>query len=247
METDIEEFNDKISFDSFFKGKIKVLQKVKGFRFSIDAPLLASFIKTKKGDKLIELGAGNGIISLILTHSNPLKKIVTVEIQKSLVELAKKNVEINNFGNKIKVLQADLRKLCLNEKYDVVFSNPPYRKVGEGKTNPDIEKAIARHEILCDIYDVMKVTSSLMKKNGKAYFIFRTERKDDFEDACMKNKLKIKRIKYVYPKKNSKSNLFLTEVVFFSNKIIEEEPIIIHKDDGTFTEEMQNILNGKVI
>jgi len=117
------------TLDTFYLGRILVLQKKRGYRFSIDAPLLADFIQTKPSDEALELGAGSGIISLLLSIK-PFKHITAVEIQDSLADLARRNVKINKLEKKISVIQEDLLQYQPGQKYDVIFSNPPYIRKG---------------------------------------------------------------------------------------------------------------------
>ena len=130
------------TLDSFYRGSILVLQKREGYRFSVDAPLLADFIQTKRSDEILELGAGNGIISLLLSIK-PFKHIAAVEIQEALADIARRNVILNNLERKISIIREDLRQYHPGKKFDVIFSNPPYIKKGEGHLSSSLEKSIA--------------------------------------------------------------------------------------------------------
>ena len=113
------------SLDAFYLGRISVLQKKKGYRFSVDAPLLADFIQTRHSDEILELGPGNGIVSLLLSIK-PFKHITAVEIQESLTDLARRNIKLNNLEERISVVREDLCCYRPGKKFDVIFSNPPY-------------------------------------------------------------------------------------------------------------------------
>ncbi|MFQ6081888.1 MAG: tRNA1(Val) (adenine(37)-N6)-methyltransferase [Candidatus Aminicenantia bacterium] len=236
---------DDETLDTFYHGKILVLQKKKGYRFSIDAPLLADFIQTRKSDELLELGTGSGIISLLLTIK-PLKKIIALEIQESLADLAQRNVILNNLQKKITILHGDLSSFSLEKRFDVIFSNPPYQKWGTGNLSPSLEKTVARHEIKCDINDILTTTARLLKKRGRAYFIYRIMREEDFKTALDKTELKIKKIRYVKPKFNSPANLFLVELDFVSNSSEILPPLIIYNEQQKYTEEIQEIFAGRI-
>jgi len=138
------------TLDTLFGGKLKILQKRQGYRFSIDALLLAHFAQPAPDDRILELGTGCGVIPLILFYRRKAQKIIAVEIQPSLADLARRNAALNRCSSKFQILEDDLRHL---EKrfgrgsFDRVLANPPYRKVGSGRINPHEEKAIARHEV----------------------------------------------------------------------------------------------------
>ncbi len=232
------------SLDSFFRGKVKILQKKKGWRFSIDAPLLASYIVCDKENELLELGAGNGVVSILLAYSKPLKKILALEIQEPLVSLAERNVRINSLRDKIQVIKGDIKSLNSLKKFDIVFSNPPYQKVREGRISPNTERAIAKHEILCELKDVLRAFASTMKEKGRGYIIYRTDRLAEFEKKCEEEGLWIKRMRLVHSNLDSPSQLFLCELGLEKVEKITEKPLIIYKHGKEYTEEMENILSG---
>jgi tRNA1Val (adenine37-N6)-methyltransferase len=169
-----------------------------------------------------------------------------VEIQKSLADLAWRNVRLNRLEDKISVLQQDLLEFKPRGKFDVVFSNPPYIKKHTGQLNVSAEKSIAKHELKCDIFDIMLKTSELLRKRGRAYFIFTVKRKDDFIEAVKKTKLKMKTIRYVFPRRDSASNLFLSECDFFSKGEICLPPFIVYDEKGNYTSEAQEIFSGRL-
>ncbi len=141
------------TLDSLLGGKIKVVQQRDGYRFSIDALLLAGFVYLRRGEKVIDMGTGVGIIPLILgKRGEGGCQIIGVEIQEKLVELAKKNVSLNKLEDLITIFQGDIRELNNTfspSSFDVVVANPPYYRVSDGRLNLHSQKAIARHEIKC--------------------------------------------------------------------------------------------------
>ena len=232
------------SLDAFYLGRISVLQKKKGYRFSVDAPLLADFIQTRHSDEILELGPGNGIVSLLLSIK-PFKHITAVEIQESLTDLARRNIKLNNLEERISVVREDLCCYRPGKKFDVIFSNPPYIQKGKGHLSSSLEKSIAKHELTCNIFDVMKKTAQLLKSDGRAFFIFHAERKDDFLQAVNKNELKIKSLRYIHPRKESPPNLFLTECNFFSKKMTTLPPFILYNEQGKYMKEAEEIFRGR--
>lgn len=232
------------TLDTFYHGRILVLQKKKGYRFSVDSPLLADFIQTKKSDEILELGTGNAIISLLISIK-PLKYIKAVEIQESLIDLARRNISLNGLEEKIDVVLGDLRTFRSGKKFDVVFSNPPYIKMKQGHLSASREKAIAKHELKCDIFDIMRKTAELLKKGGRAYFIYPMKRKKDFMDALEKHKLKIKVLRHVLPRKDRDPHLFLAECNFNSKREVILPPLILFDDEGNYTSEAKEIFSGR--
>jgi len=231
------------TLNTFYHGRIFLLQKKKGYRFSVDAPLLADFIQTKESDNLCEFGTGNGVISLLLSMK-PFNSITALEIQSSLARLALRNVCLNHLEGKIFVVQTDLVNFCPRKKFDVVFSNPPYIKKKTGHLSALDEKSIAKHELKCDIFDIMQKTADIMKRDGRAYFIFPTKRKEDFMSAAKKSNLRIKALRFVFPQQHKNSNFFMAECDFFSERITEMTPFILYDESGQYTPEAQKIFSG---
>jgi tRNA1Val (adenine37-N6)-methyltransferase len=233
------------TLDSFYRGSILVLQKKEGYRFSVDAPLLADFIKTKRSDEILELGAGNGIISLLLSIK-PFKHITAVEIQESLADIARRNIKLNNLERKISIIREDLRQYDPGKKFDVIFSNPPYIRKGEGHLSSSLEKSIAKHELKCDIFDIVEKTAQLLKNKGMAYFVYLAKRKNDLFEALERSSLKIKSIRFVCARQDSPPNLFLAECDFFSKKESIIPPFILYDEDGNYTPEAEEIFRGRI-
>lgn len=233
------------SLDTFYHGRISILQKIKGYRFSLAAPVLADFIQTKKSDELLELGAGNCVISLLLSIK-PFKHITALEIQESLYSLAQRSIRLNQLQHKISILCLDLREYKTNKKFDVIFSNPPYFDLAEGRMSISREKAIAKHEVKCSIYDLMSKTSELLKKEGRAYFIFQEKRKEAFMQALKKNGLSIALERCLKSRPQGKTSLFLTKCVFSPEKKVVLPPLILYDEEENYTEEAQEIFKGRI-
>jgi len=233
------------TLDTFYKGRILVLQKKKGYRFSVDAPLLADFIQTKNTDELLELGAGNGIISLLLSIK-PFRKITALEIQPSLADLARRNVKLNSLEDKIAVIEKDLRAFHSDKKFDVIYSNPPYIEKRGGQLSASLEKSIAKHELKCNILDVMRKSEELLKREGRAYFIYPAKRKNDFFEAAERHHLKVRSFRFIQPEEGKSPNLFLAELDFSSAGKRTLSPLILYNKKGTYTEEVEQIFQGRL-
>ena len=195
---------------------LKVIQKINGPHFSLDAILLARFATVRKGDKVADLGAGGGIISLLLASNTKAERIIGIEIQSELVDVARRNVALNNLENKVEILEDDLRSVKKTQpagQYDLIVSNPPYRLVGAGHINPNPLKAISRHEIKCTLEDILQASFHLLKNNGRAAFVYRPDRAVDLIAGCRQHRLEPKRIQFIYPACDREANLVLLEAV----------------------------------
>jgi tRNA1(Val) A37 N6-methylase TrmN6 len=233
------------TLDTFYHGRIRVLQRKTGFRFAVDAPLLADFIQTQETDCCLEIGTGCGIISLLLSIK-PFSHITAVEIQETLADLARRNVCLNGLEERITVICTDFLTFQPARKYDVVFANPPYIPAHTGRVSTSLEKSIAKHELKCDIFDIMQKTSEFLKKKGKAYFIFSAKRRQDFSQAVRKGGLKMRISRLVYPRLGRHANFFLAECDFFSPLEKELPPLILFDKQGQYSAEAQEIFAGRI-
>src|SRR4030042_2456489 len=199
--------------DSFYHGRVLILQKKRGYRFSVDAPLLADFIRTRPADNLLELGAGNGIISLLLSRKS-FRRIVCLEVQPGLADLARRHIVLNHLEKKIVLLEQDLRAFRPGEKFDLVFSNPPYIKSTGGHLSLSEEKSIAKHEIKGEIFDIMKAAGNILEKDGRACFIYPVKRTSDFDKAVEEVGLKVKTVRFVHSRGGQTPRRFMAECRF---------------------------------
>ncbi len=204
------------TLDTFFKGTLRILQKKKGYRFSVDAILLSQFIRLRKGEKAADLGTGCGILPILLSRTSGTHSLVGIEIQRGLASLAKKNVELNGLGDRITVLQEDVKKLrdlFPQGSFHVVFSNPPYRKYLTGRINPSLEKAIARHEIKTTLPDLLQTAAHLLPTKGRCYLIYPASRTIDLLTSLRRHRLEPKRLRFVHPGKEEDAKFVLVESV----------------------------------
>lgn len=195
---------------------LRVIQKIDGPRFSVDAVLLARFATAKNGDIVGDLGTGGGIISLIMATATKARNIVGFEIQTELVDVARRNVALNCLDDKISIIEADLRtikEIHPPEQFDLLVCNPPYRRVGDGRINPNSLKAISRHEISCTLKDILQAGFYLLKNRGRIAFIYRPDRAVDLIAGCREHRLEPKRLQFVHPASDREANLLLLEAV----------------------------------
>ena len=226
------------TLDRFFDGKLEILQRKKGYRFSVDAILLSQFIKIRRNERAIDLGTGCGILPLLLSHTTKGSSFLAVEIQTELAELAIKNVHSNDLDNRVSILCRDWRTLKETlppGSFDVVFSNPPYRKYRTGRVNPTLEKAIARHEIKGTIGDLISIASYLLRPKGRCYLIYPASRIVDLLFTLRSKKLEPKRIQLVYPRFNEEAKFILIESIKASGvELRMMEPLILHGTEKIF-------------
>jgi len=202
------------TLEPFFDGKIQIIQKKKGYRFSVDAILLSQFVRIRKNERVIDLGTGCGILPLLLSQNAKAHSFVGVEIQKGLAECAERNVVLNHLEGRISILREDFRELKRifpSGSFDVALSNPPYREYQTGRINPSREKAIARHEIEGKLEDLIWVVSYLLPPKGRCYLIFPALRTVDLFVALRNGKLEPKRIQFVHPRIGEGAKFILVE------------------------------------
>ena len=220
------------TLDLFFDGTLQILQKRRGYRFSVDAVLLSQFIKIRKNEKAIDLGTGCGILPLLLSHTTRARSFVGVEIQKELATLARKNVTLNHLEKQVSILLQDFRELKETfppGTFDVVFSNPPYRRYLAGRINPSMEKAVARHEIKGTLEDLVTIASYLLRAKGRCYLIYPASGAVDLLVILRSGNLEPKRLQFVHSRRGEAARFVLTESIKGSGvelKIM--EPSILH-------------------
>jgi tRNA1Val (adenine37-N6)-methyltransferase len=223
------------TLDTFFNGKLQIIQKKKGYRFSVDAILLSQFVRIRKCERVIDLGTGCGILPLLLSQTTKAHFFAGVEIQKGLAECAEKNVFLNHLENRICILRQDFRELKSTFQpgsFDVVLSNPPYRRHQAGRINPSAEKAVARHEIKGTLEDLISIASYLLPPKGRCYLIFPALRAVDLFVALRGEKLEPKRLQFVHPRIVEEAKFVLIESIKNSGvelKIM--DPLILHESN----------------
>lgn len=224
---------------------IKLFQSKTGYRFSVDALLLENFISAKRLGRGIELGTGAGVISILLAKRNKDTKIVAVEIQESLAQRAKRNVELNELSERIEVLRediSDLRKIFPANKFDFVFSNPPFRKTKTGLLSIDEERAVARHEIKITLPEIIETASYLLKNGGRFYLIYHPFRLVELIELLHKVNLEPKKMRFVHSRIVEEAKMVLIEAVKGSGQWLKiEPPLYIYEKGNEYTAEMKRI------
>lgn len=224
---------------------IKVYQNVEGYRFSVDALLLYSFVNVKYAKEIADLGAGSGIIGLLLAKKYPAARVLLVELQESLYRLAERNIRLNNLGERVSALLTDINHVdsfCPQASYDLVVSNPPFRKPSSGRLSVGEEKAVARHEIRLKLPELAKAASYLLKAKGRFCMIFHPERLIEAIDALREAKLEPKRIRLAHNDADAVSKIVLVEGVKEARAGMKvERPLILYNKDGSYTDELRKM------
>lgn len=235
---------DETIDDLQLKG-LNLIQKKDGFKFGIDAVLLSDFANVKKKHRVIDLCTGTGIIPFLIYGKYEPKSIYGLEIQNDMVEMAKRSVKLNSLDGKISFLSEDLKNIeCLKklEKFDVVTVNPPYKLNNAGIINPNDKLAIARHEILCNLEDVIYASRILLKDNGRLFMIHRPERLADIFTLMRKYKIEPKRVKMIHPKMGKAPNIILVEGQRDGGEYLKwEAPLYVYDENGEYTKEIDSI------
>lgn len=231
--------------DTFYNGDLAVWQQRSGYRFSIDAVLLAGHIRLKPGDRVVDLGTGCGIIPLMLGYCYPDVFLWGVEIQEELAHLARRNISLNRMENQIRILQCDLKSLSrdmVESFVDVVVCNPPYRRIDSGKLNPNPQKAVARHEIKATLTDIITTAVRILKVSGRFVMIYPAIRTADLIFHMRAGGLEPKWIRMVHSYKNDQAKMVIAKGVKGGGPEMEiAPPLYIYEDDGNYTDEVQKM------
>lgn len=208
---DIELLPDE-SIDEFMDGRLRLIQSRAGYRFSIDAVLLSEFVTIKEDDVVVDLGAGCGIIPLVLLLKKPVRRAYGIEIQWGLAYQTARNAVLNGFGDRMSVIMGDIRNPPLSVSCaDVVVCNPPYRKKNSGRINPDQQRAIARHEILASLDDILNAAKGILKPGGRLGMIYPAARLTDLMVRMRRRGMEPKRLRIIYPGMGSEAKLAMVE------------------------------------
>lgn len=238
--------------DSLLAENLQIIQSADVFSFSLDAVLLADFVKpvNRPDRKAVDLCAGNGAVGLFISKKFA-GQIDQIEIQPRLADMNQRSLELNGLTDRIKVYNRDLKNVFSfleKDSYDVVTCNPPYFKtLPQSKKNPNRYLALARHEITVTLEDTVEATSGLLKTGGKAYYVHRPDRLIEILDTMQAHRLAPKRIKLVYPKQGRNANMVLIEAIKDgkSDGLRFLPPVITYTDQNEYTPTIKEILYGK--
>ena len=235
--------NERI--DDLQRNNYKIIQDPERFCFGMDAVLLSGFAKAREGDRVIDLGTGTGIIPILMEAKTEASHFIGLEIQPESADMAQRSVELNHLESKIRIVTGDIKEASLlfgAATFDVVTSNPPYMTEHHGITNEKSPKAIARHELLCTLEDVISQAAKLLRPGGSFYMVHRPFRLVDIMVLMREYHLEPKRMKLVYPYIDKDPNMVLIEGLRGGRpRMTVEKPLIVYKEPGVYTDEIYEI------
>jgi len=231
--------------DDLQRNGYRIIQNRDRFCFGMDAVLLAGFARVKPGEQVLDLGTGTGIIPILLEARYEGEHYTGLEIQADMADMAARSVALNGLEHKITIIEGDIKeageKLGL-ARFDVVTCNPPYMNDAHGLKNHDMPKAIARHEVLCTLEDVVREAAGLLRPGGRFYMVHRPHRLIEIITALTAHKLEPKRMKMVHPFVDKEANMVLIEAVRGGRSMIKvEAPVIVYREPGVYTQEIYDI------
>lgn len=231
--------------DELQRNGYQIIQNENGFCFGMDAVLLSGFAKVKRGENALDLGTGTGIIPILLEAKTEGRHFTGLEIQETSADMAQRSVCLNDLNEKVEIVRGDIKEatdLFGKASFDVVTSNPPYMTGQHGLVNPDMPKAVARHEILCTLEDVIGQASALLKENGRFYMVHRPFRLAEIMVTMSRYRLEPKRMKLVYPFVDKEPNMVLIEGLKGGRpRVTVEKPLIVYEKPGVYTSEIYDI------
>ncbi len=231
--------------DELHRNGYQIIQNVKKFCFGMDAVLLSGFAKVKPGENVLDLGTGTGIIPILLEAKTEGKLFTGLEIQEESADMARRSVALNRLIDKINIVTGDIKEasgIFGAASFDVVTSNPPYMNDNHGITNPELPKAIARHEILCTLEDVIREAARVLRPGGRFYMVHRPFRLVEIINTLSAYKLEPKRMKFVHPFQDKEPNMVLIESIKGGGSMIKvEAPLVVYKEPNVYTDEIYDI------
>lgn len=236
------------SLDTLWQGKLAVLQSRAGYRFSLDAILLAHFVHVRDGDRIADLGTGNGVIALLLASLYAKVHVVGLEIQQTMVERATRSVELNGLHDRVRIIHGNVcsvQEMLCPESFDVALSNPPYRGLRSGRINPDLERQLARHEIKGGLRDFLSAGRYLLRRKGKMALIYPATRGVDLLQFMREEGVEPKRLRLVHSYEGNPATLILVEGIKGGRREIEVlPPLVVYAEAREYTPEVKAILGN---
>lgn len=222
-----------------------VIQNQNKFCFGMDAVLLSGFARIRKGDHVLDMGTGTGIIPILLKSKTKGEHFTGLEIQEECADMATRSVQYNGLESAVDIVCGDIKEaagIFGAASFDVVTSNPPYMIGAHGLQNPYMAKAIARHEVLCTLEDVVSQASKVLKDRGRFFMVHRPFRLAEIFSVLTRYKLEPKRMQLVYPYVDREPNMVLIEALKGGNsRITVEKPLIVYEKPGVYTKDILEI------
>lgn len=239
------ELRENERIDELHRNGYRIIQNSKKFCFGMDAVLLSGFASVKPGGRVLDMGTGTGIIPILLEAKTEGKHFTGLEIQPESADMARRSVALNGLEDKIAIVTGDIKeasRIFGGASFDVVTCNPPYMEGNHGLKNPEDAKAIARHEVLCNLEDVIREAAAVLKPGGQLYMVHRPRRLVDIITLMTKYKIEPKRMKLVHPYVGEEANMVLIEGSRGGGRQMRvEKPLIVYKEQGVYTDEIYDI------
>lgn len=237
--------DDALTRDTFYHGRVVVSQLKKGYRFAVDAPILADFLPFNPGEPALEIGCGCGIISLLALSQHKFSLVTAVEIQAPLCRLARQNAAANNLAERLQVIEGDFRDGRLEPgAFPVIFSNPPFHPLGRGRLSRSAEIGAAKFEVSLSAVDILVHSRQLLTGGGAIFLIYPFARRDELLAAAAGQGYHAALIRSVHPFASSQADRFLIKLVLRPTATITLPPLVIFKDKGEYSTEMEKVLAG---
>ncbi|MCI9584381.1 MAG: tRNA1(Val) (adenine(37)-N6)-methyltransferase [Clostridium sp.] len=231
--------------DELHRNGYRIIQKKDGFCFGMDAVLLSGFAAVREGERALDLGCGTGIIPLLLEAKTRGRHFTGLEIQKEMADMAARSVRLNGLEDKIEIIEGDIKeagRIFGGASFDVITANPPYMNDRHGLKNPDLPKAIARHEVLCTLQDVVREAAKALRPGGRFYMVHRPRRLIEIITELTGRGLEPKRIKFVHPFADREAKMVLIEAARGGGSFVKvEKPLIVFREQGIYTDEITEI------
>lgn len=235
--------NERI--DDLQRNNYRIIQDSKRFCFGMDAVLLSGFVKVKDGERVLDLGTGTGIIPILLEAKTNAVHLTGLEIQEDSADMARRSVALNHLEEKIEIITGDIKEavsLFGAASFDVVTCNPPYMTENHGLTNPEAPKAIARHELLCTLEDVISQAAALLRPGGNFFMVHRPFRLVDIMVLMRRYRLEPKRMRMVYPFVDKEPNMVLIEANRGGKpRMTVEKPLVVYQEPDRYTDEIYDV------
>lgn len=237
--------HDNERLDELHRNGYFIIQDPGRFCFGMDAVLLSGFARAKKGERVLDLGTGTGIIPILMEAKTEAKDFTALEIQEESADMARRSVLYNHLEEKIKIVTGDIKdasKIFGASSFDIVTTNPPYMIGEHGLSSESEAKAIARHEVLCDLDDILRESAKLLNPGGRFYMVHRPFRLAEIFSKMVAYRIEPKRMKLVYPYVDKEPNMVLIEGLRGGkSRLTVEKPLIVYKEPGVYTDEIYEI------
>lgn len=243
MESNLVHENERL--DELHRNGYFIIQDPGRFCFGMDAVLLSGFARAKKGERVLDLGTGTGIIPILMEAKTEAEDFTALEIQEESADMARRSVQYNHLEDKIHIVTGDIKdasKIFGASSFDIITTNPPYMIGEHGISSASDAKAIARHEVLCDLDDILRESAKLLHPGGRFFMVHRPFRLAEIFSKMVEYRIEPKRMKLVYPFVDKEPNMVLIEGLRGGkSRLTVEKPLIVYKEPGVYTDEIYEI------